>query len=152
MTFYIEQSEVFKKNQKNKKLWHAFIQMIIFILTFVISRKYFNNVYVFEWTSHRYYLYIWLGVLILTHLDKKYISYAITLANVIGLFIGQYLGDYIQSINMAKITNNTDAENVYRLSTHYGVFIWIFCIVLAILIAIMIGFINRYKKTKEIKL
>lgn len=152
MTFYIGQSEVFKKNQKNKKLWHSFIQMIIFILTFVISRKYFNNVYVFEWTSNRYYLYIWLGVLILTYLDKKYISYAITLANVIGLFIGQYLGDYIQSINMAKITNNTDAENVYRLSMHYGVFIWIFCIVLAILIAIMIGFINRYKKTKEIKL
>lgn len=136
---------------KNKKLRHALIQMLIFILTFVISRKYFADVYVFEWTSRRYYLYIWLGVLTLTYLDKKYISYAITLANVIGLFIGQYLGDYIQSINMAKITNNTDAENVYRLSTHYGVFIWIFCIMLAILIVIMISFINRCKKTKEFK-
>ena len=127
---------------KNKKLRHALIQMLIFILTFVISRKYFADVYVFEWTSHRYYLYIWLGVLILTYLGKKHISYAITLSNVIGLFIGQYLGDYIQSINMAKITNNTDAENIYRLSKHYGVFIWIFCIILAILIAIMVGFIS----------
>ncbi|OLR64160.1 hypothetical protein [Peptoniphilus porci] len=132
------------------KLKHTIIQMFIFILTFVISRKYFNNVYVFEWTSHRYYLYLWLGVLILTYLDKKYISYAITLANVIGLFIGQYLGDYIQSINIAKITNNTDAENIYRLSKHYGVFIWIFSIMLAILIAIMIGFIKRYKKLKNL--
>lgn len=139
-----------KLSNTNDKLKQAIIQMLIFILTFVISRKYFADVYVFEWTSRRYYLYIWLGVLILTYLDKKYISYAITLSNVIGLFIGQYLGDYIQSINMAKITNNTDAENVYRLSMHYGVFIWIFCIMLAVLTVIMVSYYYDVKKLKNL--
>lgn len=130
---------------KRRKLINIIIQMMIFTITFMVSKNLFQDVYLFKWTSDRCYLYIWIVVLLLTYLGKYKISYAITISNIIGLFLGQYLGDYIVILNQTKITSNMSAEDVYRLSKHPGVLIWFICITLSIFLVLLINSLDRRK-------
>lgn len=49
-----------------------------------------------------------------------------------GLFIGNYLGDYIRALNVAKITSGMSNQEIARLHRNHGSVIWI---------AIIFGFV-----------
>ena len=84
----------------------------------------------FVWTAQNKYCYIWVLSLLLILMQKPLISYCITLGNILGIFIGQYLGDHLRAVSMSKITQYSTAEEQWHLSLHYGVLIWIIVIVL----------------------
>lgn len=56
------------------------------------------------------------------------------------------MGDYIRNQSMLKITEDMSAQKKYELSKHYGVFIWIECILASIIISLIIELIKKIIK------
>ena len=76
------------------------------------------------YTDANKYCYIWIISFLLLFLRKPILSYSITIGNILGIFAGQYWGDFFQSIRMAQITIDSTPEERWHLSLHYGVLIW----------------------------
>lgn len=130
----------------NKKiLLHIIIQLLIFVGLFSISRSLLYNIYLYEWTSKHLYCGTWIIMLILCVRKKVDVAWFITAGNVLGIVIGQLLGDFIKNIRMKKITVETSAEDVYQLSHHYGVFIWI----LFVFIIFLVGELLHKRKVSK---
>lgn len=117
---------------KNKSKTGLFLQIFIWIFLYLISNIFFNSFYLFEWIIHNKIFYIGLGLLsvILASVNKN-IGWGTTLGNAFGLFVGHFLGEYIRMQSMLKITPDMSTHMQYQLSKHYGVFIWIGCIVIS---------------------
>ena len=85
------------------------------------------------------YLFIWIISFLLLFLRKPLLSYSITIGNILGIFAGQYWGDFFQSIRMAQITINSTPEERWHLSLHYGVLIWGIVIAIAFVIGLLLS-------------
>ena len=57
--------------------------------------------------------------------NRIFISFSITVGNLAGVIIGQYLGDRIRAYTISQIVPGMDAETVYRLHDHPGIEIWL---------------------------
>jgi len=121
---------------KNLALQLSIFSFLYFISMVILDRSF----YLFRWTADNRYLYIWVMVGFLIIFDKKNIACILTVGNVIGVLLGQFLGDYIQSINMAKITPEMTDEMIWSsgLMSHPGFHIWIFTLFLSLVIALFI--------------
>lgn len=127
-----------------KEQKHFFIQPFLWFLAFMILRSMMNLSYLFEWIVHNKTLYIGLGVFaFLLSVVNKQAGYNITIGNFFGIFFGHYLGDLLQEQSMRKITEDMDEQVRYGLSKHSGVFIWILCILLSLILTIIIGMIKN---------
>lgn len=131
-------------NKSGKILLNILVTLLIYFLIFYLSHTLFQD-YLFVWTAQNKYCYIWILSLLLILMQKPLISYCITLGNILGIFIGQYLGDHLRAVSMSRITQYSTAEEQWHLSLHYGVLIWIIVIVLASVIGLLYTF---YVKTK----
>lgn len=131
-------------NKSGKILLNILVTLLIYFLIFYLSHTLFQD-YLFVWTAQNKYCYIWVLSLLLILMQKPLISYCITLGNILGIFIGQYLGDHLRAVSMSRITQYSTAEEQWHLSLHYGVLIWIIVIVLASVIGLLYTF---YVKTK----
>lgn len=131
-------------NKSGKILLNILVTLLIYFLIFYLSHTLFQD-YLFVWTAQNKYCYIWVLSLLLILMQKPLISYCITLGNILGIFIGQYLGDHLRAVSMSKITQYSTAEEQWHLSLHYGVLIWIIVIVLASVVGLLYTF---YVKTK----
>lgn len=138
----------FKKMNLKEILTFTSIQLISFVIIYILSRTVFSDIYLLEWTADKYYLYIWVPVLLFSLLRKTILSLSLTIGNVIGILLGQILGDIIRDINMQKITETMKEEQKYLLMSHKGVFIWIFTILAFLLLGVIASFI--YKRTQEV--
>lgn len=119
---------IFTRNLKNK-LIALTAAAAVFGVLYLISMTLLNKVYLFEWTARNLYCYVWVAVAVLIVLDKLRIAYAVTLGNLLGVIIGQYLGDLIKAQRVKQITPETTPDMTYELSTHYGVNIWAITII-----------------------
>jgi hypothetical protein len=79
-----------KVNLKN--ILFIFLQILSFVMFYILGKTILSNVYLIEWTAHNYYLYIWILVIVLSLFQQKRISFAITTGNFIGIIIGQIWG------------------------------------------------------------
>ncbi len=131
-------------NKSGKILLNILVTLLIYFLIFYLSHTLFQD-YLFVWTAQNKYCYIWVLSLLLILMQKPLISYCITLGNILGIFIGQYLGDHLRAVSMSKITQYSTAEEQWHLSLHYGVLIWIIVIVLVSVVGLLYTF---YVKTK----
>lgn len=131
-------------NKVRKILSNILVTLLIYFLIFYLSHTLFQD-YLFVWTAQNKYCYIWVLSLLLILMQKPLISYCITLGNILGIFIGQYLGDHLRAVSMSRITQYSTAEEQWHLSLHYGVLIWIIVIVLASVVGLLYTF---YVKTK----
>lgn len=100
----------------------------IFLILYLVSKIYLRNLYLFEWTQRHCYLGIWIIAIGLILLNKTLISAFISVGNVVGIFLGQYMGDWIRKITMSQITAGMEPETVYQLQHHPGVEIWLLTI------------------------
>ena len=83
-------------------------------------------------------------MIILCIRNKCDVGWVITMANVLGIVVGQVLGQEIKNLGIAKINEATSNERTYQLSKNYGVVIWgIF-----IIGAFIIGEILHRKRAK----
>lgn len=123
---------------------HCILILLTFYILFYLSHTVFT-LYLFIWTAHNNYLYLWVICVILTIFRKPLVAYSITVGNVAGVIIGQYLGDYIQAVRSAKITDTMSVEMIYYLENHYGAFIWL----LVILVSIAVGILLQIRYTQK---
>ena len=122
-----------------KRLKPLIIQLIIFGITYSISFV-LRDRYFFGWLIPNNFAYIWVVMIILTMLGKYLYSYAIAVGNIIGILLGQVLGEYILKLSRAKIATETNVDKIRVLENrYYHVFIWISFII----IVIVLVFINK---------
>ena len=128
-----------------KIITDLFVTVLTYFFIYYLSYTVFQE-YLFVWTADNKYCYIWIFSFLLIFMQKSVLSYCITFGNILGIFVGQYLGDFMHSIRMSKITEYTTAEERWRLSLHYGVLIWI----IVIIFVFTIGFLyTRYKNNAD---
>lgn len=136
-------------NKSGKILLNILVTLLIYFLIFYLSHTLFQD-YLFVWTAQNKYCYIWVLSLLLILMQKPLISYCITLGNILGIFIGQYLGDHLRAVSMSRITQYSTAEEQWHLSLHYGVLIWIIVIVLVSVIGFLYTIYTK-KKSGHLK-
>lgn len=134
----------YSKIKRKRRLIVLFVAL--FLMVYLLSLLILNDYYLFEWTARHYYLYIWLLGFFLIYLKKDNYAVALSISNIIGIVVGQLLGDYLREQNMLKITSQSDNETIYRLSKHYGVLIWIIIIMVSMIIFATIKNFNKEKK------
>ena len=122
-----------------KRLKPLIIQLITFGITYSISFV-FRDRYFFSWLIHNNFAYIWVVMIIFTMFGKYLYSYAIAIGNIIGILLGQVLGEYILKISRAKIATETNGDKIRVLeNSYYHVYIWLSFII----IVVVLVFINK---------
>lgn len=122
---------------------YSIITIIVFLSLYLISKLFFSKSYLLEWTARHMYMGIWIIAIILLLFNKIKIGFSITIGNILGILIGQFLGDWIRHKNMLKTTTNTKPEIAYRLQHHLGVEIWILTLFLVVTICMLFDFIKK---------
>lgn len=112
--------------QTNKRL--LVTNVILLVLYWLLTFFWLNDVYLFKWASHnwKFSLGLWAIVLILMLFRKWRTSSLVSSTLVLGLFVGQYLGDYIKSVDTS--------EHV----THKGFFIWVLMVLFSLVLGLII--------------
>ncbi len=113
--------------KSKSKYIHALIQAVIFIAVYVITTSMFGDYYLFGWIGHNtaVYFVVAFAVIFTTLTGKIDQGYYGTIANVVGLVAGHFIGEMIRTMNMKKITDGMSPQVIYELHKHYGFFIWI---------------------------
>lgn len=114
-----------KRDLKGKLIALA-VGLVVFIGLQALSVTVLKDVYLFEWLARARYCYVWAAVVVLILFDQTLISYFVTIGTLCGAFVGQYLGDYIEARNLAKITPDMsdDMKNAILCNSHPGAFIF----------------------------
>ena len=129
------------------KLPSVLLIFSIFFLFYLISQRYFLGLYLFEWTSRNFYCGIWSLCLILILCQKPLPAFFVTAGNIIGVVIGQFLGDLIRTENIKKITDTMNPQQIYELHNHPGVPLWLLVIVLFLVLGLITDlFFNKFHK------
>jgi hypothetical protein len=82
-------------------------------------------------------------VLVFTAFGKERVGFALTIGNIIGIVVGQILGDMLRNANVKTIVITMDEEQKYLLSYHYGAFIWFFVIFIIFVASILCETIRK---------
>lgn len=119
----------------------------VFIVIFLLSFTFLNEVYLFGWAAHnwKFTFIIMLVPMLFFLFKKKFVSIFLSIGIVVGLFVGQYLGDYLRSQNIAKITSDMTAEQVYYHQRHMGFFIWMITIIACFVLGLVVEKISTLK-------
>lgn len=120
--------------------------MIPFISLFLISKLFLSDIYLFEWTARHHYLFLWVAVILLVLIDRVHLATALTIGNVVGVLVGQFLGDLIRNQSLSQITPEMSGEEVYRLSHHPGFEIWLATIGVCFLVVVVKNIFWRFGK------
>lgn len=126
-----------------RKVIDAVVQLAVFLVLYLVSMNVLNDVYLLEWTARNKYLFIWVFVVIYIFANKRISAYALTIGNILGIIIGQLLGDYILRQNMGDMIPDIDPEIAYQLTTHYGAFIWMAVVFVFAILGPVIDMIQR---------
>lgn len=103
----------------------ALISLIPFAIMHILTITVFKGVYVFEWALENHYAFLWIIIPLVTLFDFKW-GAVLSVANIVCIIFGQVYGTYVYNKHVALITPDMDAEQVYHLRYHYGVFDWIY--------------------------
>ncbi len=137
-----------KTNWKKHSI-NIVLLMLPFVVLYVLTDLFFEDIYLLEYMKHNHYCYLYLFVLLDYFLFKNNrLVYFLSYGNVIAIILGQVIGDILQSINMAKITDGMSEEEVYRLSTHHGAFIWL---IVMLLIIYMSYLLRKKERSKQVE-
>lgn len=129
----------------NTRTVHLIISTIGFIIFYYISKVWLSNLYLFEWMADNWEipLFIWIIVLILTLIKRTILAVSITIGHLIGIIVGQCLGDYLLKKSQALITPNMDFGQAHHLHNHKGFVIWLIILAASFIIGILTEVIYR---------
>ncbi|MBD5128526.1 MAG: hypothetical protein HDT43_01155 [Ruminococcaceae bacterium] len=140
-------TNIFTRNLKNKAA-ALIIGVVVFGVLYLLSRTVLESVYLFEWTSRNLYCYVWVLAAALIVFDKLIVSYSVTLGNLLGVVIGQYLGDFIKAQRVKEITPETTPDMVHELSMHYGAGIWAITVLACLAVGITVQIITNKRRKR----
>ena len=125
---------------KGNKHMYGIVEILVLTVIALLAATVLNSEHLFNWTAHNRTFYLVLcGVpLLLLLLNKKLVSAFITMGIAGGIFIGNYLGAWINNYNESKIVAGMSAEEAARLQHHPGFEIWMGVILLSTVIGVII--------------
>ena len=125
---------------KHNKYIYWVIEVLIFSAVFLLAYTIFSDEYLFGWATHNWKLYLILSIipLLLLFFKKQLVSVFMGTGIVVGLFIGNYLGDLIRKLNMEKVVEGMTNQEIARLHHDPGFSIWIVIILLSIIIGVIV--------------
>lgn len=123
-------------NKAKKTILAAVLTLAIYTALYLLSKTILADVYLFAWTAWNKYLYFWLVSLAFIIFQKYFIAFYITIGNIIAVLFGELLGDLIIYINTFRITPDMQPYTIERYTTHYGAFIWLALVLLALIIGV----------------
>lgn len=88
-------------------------------------------------------MYLWVVVMILAYFEHYYMVTILNVANIIGIFVGQFLGDYLMAKNIASITEGMSNQEIAQAHYHHGVAIWIITILIITILAYILNYIQE---------
>jgi len=116
-----------------------------FVLLWIFGETIGKDLYVFEWLSHNRYCYVWIAVILLLIFKQDTASIFLSVGNIAGVLLGHFIGNFLNARSMSQITDSMDQEEIYHLSTHYGVYIW----AITVVIFLIIGIVMQRRKIKS---
>lgn len=125
---------------KNNNVKFGVMEVLSLAGIYILAATFFNSEYLFNWIAHnRTFYFLLCGIpLMLLLFNKKLVSASITIGITGGVFIGNYLGRWINNYNEGRITAGMSAEEVARLQHHPGFEIWMGVIFIALVIGVII--------------
>ena len=125
---------------KHNKYIYGVIEVLILSVAYLLAYTIFSNECLFGWITHNWKFYLILSIipLLLLFFKKQLVSVFMSTGIVIGLFIGNYLGDLIIKLNMAKVVGGMTNQEMARLHHDPGFSIWIVIILLSIIIGVIV--------------
>jgi len=134
------------------------ISALIFIAGYVICTLFFSEVprfsYTAEWTSRHYFLFVWVIAILCAIFNLPFTSLTITAGCFIGIGLGDFIGKRIIDSNWHKINQlisegvSVSVETLNLADYHYGVFIWLETILVAIVIGLIADMLHRRRLKK----
>lgn len=124
------------------------LQLSAFAALSVISKLWLKDLYLFEWTARNTYCYVWAAACLFSFFGKNIIGISVTAGAVLGVFIAQPIGEYIRTVNISKVTADTDPQREALLYSNPAWLIWIIIILSALVIGIFITVIKNYRCSK----
>lgn len=134
----------------NSKYINYICFVFSYLILFYLTIDFYNDLYFFEWSARNSYMYNWVLVSYLYLFNKDFLANNIVIANTIGVFIGNYYGDYLLKMSKSKITDDMEPWTVYSLSSHRGWQIWIGILLLFMLVGIIFEKLNSNREKKMI--
>ena len=135
-------------NNKSKRCLWGIIVLIPFILFALFTKQYLRDYYLFEWMYRNSYAYVWvfavIGGLVLFETGLF-----ISLYDIVAIAIAQMIGEKIKTANVAKITENMSAEEVYHLQAHPAFKIWVCLMLLCLIFLITVHCCKKAKSTSN---
>lgn len=121
------------------------IVLLPFGILFLLTKVFFNDVYLLEWLTRHWYCGLWIVAAILVISNFK-LSLVISYSNIIAIAAGQWIGDAIRDHNISQITNDMCAEQQAQLHIHYGIPIWLLTLLLFVGIFLFITYLQKKKE------
>lgn len=102
-----------------------------------------NGEYLFGWAAHNWSFYLILSAIpiLLTLFNKTKAGIIIATGITGGIFVGNYLGNYIKEANTRKIIEGMTGEELHRISQHPGFVIWMIILIVSLLIGSVVQMI-----------
>ena len=133
------------KKFRKRGILTAGLHLLPFLILYIVSAIALQEVYLFKWMYDRWYLFIWLPAAILAYYSKYYESVSITMGCMVGIFLGQLLGDFLRNRNMHLITDVMSEEEKAGLYAHHGFIIWLITFLIVTFLGIIMGHMKRRK-------
>lgn len=127
-------------------LYRIVISLMPFVVLSVMTKVFFNDVYLPEWLVRHSYCGLWIVVMMIAPLHFR-LSLFISLVNAASMILGQMIGDAMQSYNIAKITPDMSAEMQVQMHNHYGFVIWAGCLAVSVMLYLL--WFHIRKKSSE---
>lgn len=137
------------KDATRKKLASCAVVAAAFGLLYLLSMTVWKDVYLFEWTAWHKYLYIWAVALAFGAGGLTTVAYSVTLGNLAGILLGQFLGDFLVAQKVAKLPPNAGNAEVYLANYHHGAFIWAATVLAFFLIGLTVALWRKWKRPRE---
>ncbi|MGL5259729.1 MAG: hypothetical protein ACRC7V_06415 [Lachnospiraceae bacterium] len=135
--------EIFKNR---KRIIVALLCFLPFLVLYIISILFLDELYLFKWLANRWYLCLWFVAMILAFLQKHIVAISLTIGGILGAPLGQFLGDAMQIRNIQSITELMTQEEQARLHLHAGVPIWVTSVIIFGIVGIVIEILHNKQK------
>ena len=137
----------FTRNLKTKIVTLA-LGLMIYAGLQVMSMTVLKNAYMFEWMGRNCYCYTWVLVILLVLVDKTLVANFVTFGTLLGVVIGELLGNILWERNMSKITSDMSVEQQHYLSLHHGVLIFVITLLKFVAMGVILDIILRKYKQR----
>lgn len=112
-----------------------------------------RDIYLFGWALQNgkglFLILGWGLALLLGAFGLRLLAYFVTLGNVVGVFFGQYFGDFLVARKVAQLPPDPSNSEYYLAHSHPGAFLWVIAALVFLLAGLNLTLWQRHKRRRE---